>query len=184
MDLTLNRVRLLPAVWWGGLLKKICLKPKGIVVLRPTFFYTILKFLTRVEGGIGGPNTPAGALGSPVKTSPNLLAEKNQTLILVPVLRLLLRELYGPTHILTIFRNGAERLNSFKWRKIRRFQPVSVAAGTLEWFVKIGWAVKEKLLRQNLPYDCRSAKRFYVRRTALVAHFCRANRWFLSQIFK
>ena len=31
---------------------------------------------TRVEGGIGGPNPPAGALGSPVKTSPNLLAEK------------------------------------------------------------------------------------------------------------
>jgi hypothetical protein len=35
----------------------------------------------------------------------------------VPVLRLLLRELYGPTHILTIFRNGAERLNSFKEEK-------------------------------------------------------------------
>ena len=33
--------------------------------------------LTRVEGGIGGPNTLAGALGSPVKSSPNLLAKKS-----------------------------------------------------------------------------------------------------------
>ena len=69
---------------------------------RFSLFHIILKFFTQVEGGIGGPNPPAGALGSPVKTSPNLLAEKNQTLILVPVLRLLLRELYGPTHILTV----------------------------------------------------------------------------------
>jgi hypothetical protein len=35
----------------------------------------------------------------------------------VPVLRLLLRELYGPTYILTIFRSGAERLNSFNEEK-------------------------------------------------------------------
>ena len=72
---------------------------------------------SQVEGGIGGPNTPAGALGSPVKTSPNLVAEKNQTSILVPVLRLLLHDLYGPTHILTILRNGDERLNNFKEEK-------------------------------------------------------------------
>ncbi|MFO0006635.1 MAG: hypothetical protein ACK559_36510, partial [bacterium] len=76
-----------------------------------------LKFFTRVEGGIGGPNTPGGALGSPVKTSPNLLAGKNQTLILVPVLRLLLNEWYGPTYVLTVFRSGAERLNNFKEEK-------------------------------------------------------------------
>ena len=37
------------------------------------------------------------------------------------------------------FRNGAERLNNLNERKIRRFQPVSVAAGTLGWFVK-NWA--------------------------------------------
>ena len=47
------------------------------------------------------------------------------------VLRLLLHDLYGPSHILTIFRNGAERLNNLNERKTRRFQPVSVAAGTL-----------------------------------------------------
>ncbi len=32
---------------------------------------------TRVEGGIGGPNPPYGALGSPVKTSRNLFKESN-----------------------------------------------------------------------------------------------------------
>ncbi len=60
---------------------------------------------------------PAGALGSPVKSSPKLFSKKNQTLILVPVLRLLLHELYGPTYILTFFRSGAERLNNFKEEK-------------------------------------------------------------------
>ena len=102
----------------GGELRfevKICLNQRNRR-LRP-FFTLFSSFYTSRGGGIGGPNTPAGALGSPVKTSPNLLAEKNQTLKLVPVLRLLLRELYGPTHILTILRNGAERLNNFKEEK-------------------------------------------------------------------
>ncbi len=40
-------------------------------------FQTTLKFFTRVEGGIGGPNPPYGALGSPVKTSRNLFKESN-----------------------------------------------------------------------------------------------------------
>ena len=49
----------------------------------------------------------------------------------------------------------------------------------------VNWAELwgELMLRQNLPYDCRSAKRFYVRRTALVAHFCCANRWFFITDF-
>ena len=93
--------------------------------IRPLF--TLFSSFYTSRGGIGGPNTPAGALGSPVKSSPNLFSKKNQTLILVPVLRLLLHELYGPTYILTIFRSGAERLNNFR-RKIRRFQPVDAAA--------------------------------------------------------
>ncbi len=82
---------------------KIWIKPKESSFKA---FFTLFSVFTRVEGGIGGPNPPAGALGSPVKTSPNLLAEKNQTLILVPVLRLLLRELYGTSHILTILETG------------------------------------------------------------------------------
>ena len=72
--------------------------------LRPFSHYS--QVFTRVEGGIGGPNPPAGALGSPVKTSPNLFSRKNQTSILVSVLRLLLHDLYGPSHILTILETG------------------------------------------------------------------------------
>jgi hypothetical protein len=45
---------------------------------------------TRVEGGIGGPNPPNGALGSPVKTSRNLFRKfKLQSSCMF--LRLLLR---------------------------------------------------------------------------------------------
>ena len=51
-------------------------KTEGNRRIRPAFLHIILKFLTRVEGGIGGPNTPAGALGSPVNFSPNL-SDKN-----------------------------------------------------------------------------------------------------------
>ena len=32
-------------------------------IVGTAFFHTILKFFTRVEGGIGGPNPPTGALG-------------------------------------------------------------------------------------------------------------------------
>ena len=51
---------------------KICLNQRNRR-LRP-FFSHYSQVLTRIEGGIRGPNTPAGALGSPVKSSPNLLA--------------------------------------------------------------------------------------------------------------
>ncbi len=61
---------------------KIWIKPKESSV--PPFSHYSQVF-TRVEGGIGGPNPPAGALGSPVKTSPNLLSRKSQTSILVSV---------------------------------------------------------------------------------------------------
>ena len=40
------------------------------------FYSHYSQVLTRVEGGIGGPNTPAGALGSPVNFSTNL-SDKN-----------------------------------------------------------------------------------------------------------
>ncbi len=54
---------------------------------------------TRVEGGgIGGPNPPYGALGSPVKTSRNLFKESNFN-PRVCFLRLLLRGLYGPSYV-------------------------------------------------------------------------------------
>ena len=93
-------------------------------------FWTALKFFTRVEGGIGGPNTPAGALRSPVKTSPNLLAEKIKLQYSCLFYDYFCMTCTAVAHF-NNFRNGAERLNNFKRRKIRRFQPVSVAAGTL-----------------------------------------------------
>ncbi len=51
------------------------------------------------------------------------------------------------------------------------FPPVSEAVNTLGWFVKLALKKlrEEMMLRQKLAYDCRSAKRFHVRRRQLVA---------------
>ena len=73
-------MRLLPAVDGGKLFDEICLKTEGNRRTRPAFLHNILKFLTRVDGGgIGGPNTPVSALGSPVNFTPNLSLIKIQT---------------------------------------------------------------------------------------------------------
>jgi len=53
---------------------KICLNQRNRRL--KALFSHYSQVLTRVEGGIGGPNTPAGALGSPVKSSPNPLSIK------------------------------------------------------------------------------------------------------------
>ena len=95
-------MRLLPAVDGGNCFDENLSKTEGNRRIRPAFLHIILKFLTRVEGGIGGPNTPVSTLGSPVNFSPNLPLIKIQTILLVPVLRLLLHERYGPTYVLTI----------------------------------------------------------------------------------
>ena len=77
------------------------------------------------------------------------------------------------------FRNGAKKFNNSNESKIRRFQPVGEAAETLSGLCeKLAEAERRMMLRQKLAYDCRSAKRFHVRRTALVALLCRVNRWF------
>ncbi len=148
--------------------------------LRP-FFTLFSSFYTSRGGGSEAPTRQLARLGSPVKTSPNLLAEKNQPLILVPVLRLLLRELYGPTHILTIFRNGAERLNNLNEEKYDDSNLLALPLGYLNGLCENGLKLCGRMmLRQKLAYDC---LRFYVRRTALVAHLCRANRWFFITDF-
>ena len=106
--------------WW-----KIWIKPKESSY--KASFHIILKFFTRVEGGIGGPNTPAGALGSPVNFSPNL-SDKNSNFTT--------RAGFTITFAWTVradvcsnnsLEAGTELLNNFR-RKIRRFQPVSAAA--------------------------------------------------------
>ncbi len=68
------------------------------------------------------------------------------------------------------FRNGAKKFNDSIKVKYNDFQPVGEAAETLCGFVK-NWLNEGdvKMLCQKLAYDCRSAKRFHVRRTALVA---------------
>ncbi len=56
----------------GGELRLRCeiwIKTRKIV---GTAFSNYTQVFTRVEGGIGGPDPPNGALGSPVKTSRNL----------------------------------------------------------------------------------------------------------------
>jgi hypothetical protein len=69
-------------------------------------FKTTLKFFTRVEGGIGGPNPPYVVLGSPVKTSRNLFRKiKLQSSCMF--LRLLLRGLYGPSYV-SSFKSGVK----------------------------------------------------------------------------
>ena len=62
---------------------------------------------TRVEGGIGGPNPPNGALGSPVKTSRNLF-RKNQTSILVYVFYDYFYVVCTGHRTLNSFRSGAK----------------------------------------------------------------------------
>ena len=51
-------------------------------------------------------------------------------------LRLLLHDLYGPSHILTVLETGQKNSTIQIKRKIRRFQPVGEAAETLSGFVK------------------------------------------------
>ena len=89
---------------------------------------------TRVEGGIGGPNPPAGALGSPVKTSPNLFSRKIKLQYSCLFFTITFAWLVWAVAHFNSFRNGAERLNNSNERKTRRFQPVSEAAETLRWF--------------------------------------------------
>ncbi len=61
----------------GELLLKSGLKQEKLSVRPRYFFKTALKFFTWVEGGIGGPNSPYDALGSPGKSSQNLFYKIN-----------------------------------------------------------------------------------------------------------
>ncbi len=116
MNFYLRKVCLLLAWRWGGELRwcKNLFKPKESS--SKALFSHYSQVLTRVEGGVRGPNTPAGVLGSPVKTSPNLLAEKSNFNT---------RAGFTITFAWTVqadvyfnnFRSGAERLNNFKEEK-------------------------------------------------------------------
>ncbi len=74
---------------------------------------------TRVEGGIGGPNPPNGALGSPVKTSRNLFIKiKLQSSCMF--LRLLLRGFVRAV-VHKQFLEAGLKIQRFNKSKIRRF---------------------------------------------------------------
>jgi hypothetical protein len=55
----------------GGTASKIGIKTRKIVS-SAVMLLNCAQVFTRVEGGIGGPNPPYGALGSPGKSSRNL----------------------------------------------------------------------------------------------------------------
>jgi hypothetical protein len=98
-------------------------------------------------------------------------------------LRLLLRDLYGPSHILTILETGLK--NSTIQIKARYDDsnllaklPRHLGGFVKNWLKLYGDDAPSKLALR-LPIG----ETFYVRRTALVAHFCRAKRWFLITDF-
>ena len=144
-------------------------KPKESSSTGPVF--TLLSsFDTSREGGIGGPNTPAGALGSPVNFSPNL-SDKNSNFTT--------RAGFTITFTWTVradvcFNNslatGIEILNNFR-RKTRRFQPVTQLRKALwVWSVwRKNWlAWRSNVSPSKVCLRLPIAKTFYTRRTALV----------------
>jgi hypothetical protein len=93
--------------------------------------------------------------------------EKNQTSILVYVFTITFTWFVRAVAHLTVLEAGL-KIQQFNKIKIRRF--LHLITKLLEHSVvceKIG-AEEEMMLRQLLAYDCRSAKRFHVRRRQLV----------------
>ena len=70
------------------------------------FFTLFSSFYTSRGGGSEAPIRQLARWGLLLNRHRTSLAEKNQTSILVSVLRLLLHDLYGPSHILTILETG------------------------------------------------------------------------------
>ena len=98
-------MRLLPAVDGENCFDENLSKTEGNRRIRPAFFTHYSQvFDTSREGGEGGSEAPTrqlarwGLLLIFHRTS----RIKIQTILLVPVLRLLLHERYGPTYVLTI----------------------------------------------------------------------------------
>jgi hypothetical protein len=65
--------------------------------------FKLCSSFTRVEGGIGGPNPPYGALGSPGKLSRNLFDNFNPRVCFYDYF---LRGLYGPSYVKQILKRG------------------------------------------------------------------------------
>ena len=87
----------------GNCLKKNLFKTEGNRRIRPAFLHTILMFFdtSREGGGSEAPTRQLARWGLLLIFHRTSLI-KIQTILLVPVLRLLLHERYGPTYVLTI----------------------------------------------------------------------------------
>ena len=127
---------------WGGtaIKVKIWIKPKESSF--KAFFTLFSSFYTSRGGGLEAPIRQLARWGLLLKLHRTSLAEKNQTSILVSVFTITFAWLVRAVAHFNNFRNGAERLNNLNERKIRRFQPVSVAAGTLSGLCE-NWAGSE-----------------------------------------
>ncbi len=100
-------------------------------IVGTAFFKLLSSFFTRVEGGIGGPDPPNGALGSPVKTSRNLF-RRNQTSILVYVFYDYFYVICTGRRIFNSFRSGVKKFNNSIETRYDNFPPpVGEAALTL-----------------------------------------------------
>ena len=77
-------------------------KTEGNRRIRPAFLHTILKFFDTSRGGGSEAPTRQLARWGLLLIFHRTSQIKIQTSLLVPVLRLLLHERYGPTYVLTI----------------------------------------------------------------------------------
>jgi hypothetical protein len=96
----------------GGTAAKIWIKTRKIVG-PAVLLLNCTQVFTRVEGGIGGPNPPYDALGSPVK-----MANRHGTSFIkfkfnprVCFLRLLFTQSYGPPSYVKQILSGVKNLN-------------------------------------------------------------------------
>jgi hypothetical protein len=162
---------------------KIWIKPKELSV--KAFFTLFSSFYTSRGGGSEAPIRQLARWGLLLNRHRTSLAEKKSNFNTRVCFTITFAWLVRAVAHFNNFRNGAERSNNLNEAKYDDSNLLALPLGHLWWFVK-NWAGSEGgwvTLRQKLPYDCRSAKRFYVRRTALVAHLCRANRWFFITDF-
>ncbi len=90
----------------GGTASKIWVKTRKIVGMATLLFKLRSSFLPSRGGGIGGPNSPYGALGSPDKSSRNLFYQINFN-PRVCFYGYFFTQLYGPSYIKQIL-DGAK----------------------------------------------------------------------------
>ncbi len=100
-------------------------------IVGTAFFKLLSSFYTSRGGGSEAPIRRLARWGLLLKLHGTSLEEKSNFNTRVCFLRLLLRGLYGPSHILTVFRNGPKNSTIQIIARYDDFQPVGEAAETL-----------------------------------------------------